>query len=453
MAARSVVKLSDLYGAFRWDAECHTPRMLRDRHALAGVPTVKLGRIAFITDGQHGYHEVDENSPIRHLTAKCVGPGVVLDNEADRLALSTHEANPASSLEVDDILLSTAGTIGEAGVVTERLLPANIDQDVARIKVEGDSPVHPYFICAFLRSEYGRFQSELGTTGQIQGHITLGALRNFDIPVLPQQGHIVDLMRAGVKGYLDSYDFIASAEALLTSALGLDHLDLSPSLSYDRSFSDLLAARRFGAEYYMPCKQRALDALAVMPHSTLHHHAPNIRNLWEPASAGKGAMVRNFDLGDALEPFLDDSKEPMPAAEVGSAKKQFKPGDVVVSRLRSYLREIAVVRTGNGVPCVGSSEFIVLRPAGKGLSAETILVYLCCPLVQAILKWSQDGSNHPRFNEDDLMALPVPDRLRDVSPTIERHVQAAIASRQEATRLLEDAKMIVQKAILGEADT
>lgn len=61
--------------------------------------------------------------------------------------------------------------------------------------------------------------------------------------------------------------------------------------------------------------------------------------------------------------------------------------------------------------------------------------------------------NHPRFDEDDLMALPVPDRLRDVSPTIERHVQAAIASRQEAARLLEDAKMIVQKAILGGADT
>jgi len=168
-----------------------------------------------------------------------------------------------------------------------------------------------------------------------------------------------------------------------------------------------------------------------------------------PSDAAEGAMVRNFDLGDALEPFLDDTKEPMPAREVGSTKKRLKAGDVVVSRLRSYLREIAVVRTTGGVPAVGSSEFIVLRPTGKGLAAETVLVYLRCPLVQTILKWSQDGSNHPRFDEDDLIALLVPDRLMDVSKKIEKHVHDAIAARQEAARLLEQAKRTVEEMIGG----
>ena len=176
----------------------------------------------------------------------------------------------------------------------------------------------------------------------------------------------------------------------------------------------------------------------------------SIRDLWDPVNAGHGAMVRNFDLGDALDPFLDNTKEPVSASEVGSTKKKFQAGDVVVSRLRSYLREIAVVRTGNAVSCVGSSEFIVLRPIGKGLSAETILVYLRCPLVQTILKWSQDGSNHPRFDEDDLIALPVPDRLMKVSSKIERHVHDAISASQEASRLLDEAKTIVEKAILGD---
>ena len=214
MAVWSAVKLSEMYGAFRWDAECHTPRMLKDQHALAMLETVKLGSVALVTDGQHGYHEVDDDSPIRHLTAKCVGPGVVVDKDADRLAFSTHHANPESSLEADDILLSTAGTVGEAGIVTARLLPANIDQDVARIKLAKGAPVHPYFVCAFLRSEYGQFQCERGTTGQIQRHINLTALRDFDIPVLPQQKRVVDLMRAGITNYLDSYDDMTAAEAL-----------------------------------------------------------------------------------------------------------------------------------------------------------------------------------------------------------------------------------------------
>ena len=73
------------------------------------------------------------------------------------------------------------------------------------------------------------------------------------------------------------------------------------------------------------------------------------------------------------------------------------------------------------------------------------------PLDQTILKVVQDGSNHPRFDEDDLMVLPVPDRLHEVSPEVERHVKVAIASRQEAARLLEQAEQTVENQILSNA--
>ena len=200
----------------------------------------------------------------------------------------------------------------------------------------------------------------------------------------------------------------------LMEALGLHRLDLSPQNCYTRRFRDLEAAGRFGAEYFMPCKRRVLDALAKLPHQNVAARAARIRDMWDPTQASRGEVVRNFDVTDALQPFLDDTKEPQTAEEVGSVKKRFQTGDVVVSRLRSYLQEIAVVRTSGKPQSVGSSEFIVLRPTDKGLTAETLMVYLRSPLVQTILKWSQDGSNHPRFTEDDLLAIPVPDRVLGV---------------------------------------
>ena len=199
MAVWSSVKLSTLYGARRLDAECYTPIALRDEQALHHCKTVRLGDIAIVTDGQHGYHDVDPESPIRHITAKCVKDGLVDDTGVDRLARTTHDANKRSQLAVDDVLLSTAGTIGLAGLVGEDILPANIDQDVARITMRGDSPAKPDFLVAFLNSELGRYQSLRATTGQIQCHISLSALREFEIPVVPWQTEAGSILRKAVE--------------------------------------------------------------------------------------------------------------------------------------------------------------------------------------------------------------------------------------------------------------
>src|SRR5207249_8870876 len=137
--------------------------------------------------------------------------------------------------------------------------------------------------------------------------------------------------------------------------------------------------------------------LRAMPGQPLSAHFQAIREMFDPTAAAPSEQVRNFDLTDALEPVLDDSREPMTAREVGSTKKRFTAGDVVISRLRAYLREIALVRTSPTVPAVGSSEFIVLRPRNAEqprLSRATLLVFLRSLPVQTILKWSQDGSHH-----------------------------------------------------------
>ena len=132
---------------------------------------------------------------------------------------------------------------------------------------------------------------------------------------------------------------------------------------------------------------------------------------------------------------------------MATQKRRMQNGDVVISRLRSYLKEIAVVRSSDTVPTVGSSEFIVLRPKSKAISAETLMVYLRCPLVQTVLKWSQDGSNHPRFNADDLLAIPVPDKA--VRKQIVAKVQASFEARCESARLLALAKQTVEDMITG----
>lgn len=448
MVVWSVVKKSELYGAFRLDAECYRPSVLQDERALHSCKTVSLGDIAMITDGQHGYHEVDPNSPIRHITAKCVKQGTVDGDGVDRLAFSTHNTNRRSQLEVDDVLLSTAGTIGLAGLVSDDILPANIDQDVARITLRQDSPVDPAFLVAFLNSELGRFQSERATTGQIQCHISLSALRGFEVPVVNWQGQPATALRQAVEKRRHATTCLTEAITLLESALGLDKLDLTPRLFYERPYADVQAASRFDAEYYQPPKKAVLDDLGKMPGQAVRDQYRSIRQLWQPDKADDAEQVRNYDLTDALQPFLDDTVMPATCETIASTKKKLKPGDLVVSRLRSYLKEIAVVLDTGPIPMVGSTEFIVLRPKKGAIRVEALLVYLRSKYVQTVLKWCQDGSNHPRFHEGELLNLPIPDVVRDHQDEIAAKVQASNQARRETRRLLDEAKTMIELAIL-----
>ena len=98
--------------------------------------------------------------------------------------------------------------------------------------------------------------------------------------------------------------------------------------------------------------------------------------------------------------------------EVRSAKRRVRPGDVIVSRLRPYLRQIAYVDDGlqaafpAALLCC-STEFYVLRPAGNAPIAF-LLPFLLSDPVQAYLRRAQEGGHHPRVPREALAMLPLP---------------------------------------------
>lgn len=172
----------------------------------------------------------------------------------------------------------------------------------------------------------------------------------------------------------------------------------------------------------------------------------SVRELVDPKDRQCPEKVRNFDVTDALVPILDDTKEIIGSAEIGSTKKYLQRGDVVISRLRSYLRQIAVVMTGTEVPSVGSTEYIVLRP-NAAVSPNVLMVFLRSKPVQTILKYCQEGNQHPRFSEENLLNIPFPEFSKEVSEDIDKKVSESISARQESKTLLEKAKRSVEIAI------
>lgn len=382
------------------------------------------------------------------LTAKNAKDWFTDKDSADPIALYVHEANKRSSLKENDIILSTRGTVGSCALVTKEVLPANIDQDVARISLLPDGSILPGYIVAYLNSDFGQDHISRYSTGMVQQGLSLQKVREIPIPILSNifQQSIDEVVSLALSKKRDAIRFQSQAEQTLLKALGLEGWQPPEPLTYTRRATEALAAGRIDSDFFAPARYAALEKLAETPHRLLRDCCRPIRELFDPQDSKGVVEVRNFDVTDALKPSLDDSKESVPVEELGSTKKRIQNGDVVISRLRSYLRQIAVVRTSDEIPAVGSSEFFVLRPL-DGISPDLLMVFLRSAPVQTILKYCQEGNQHPRFGEANLLEIPFPDLLLKHSKDITAHIQSAHAARQEAQDLLERAKRAVEIAI------
>ncbi len=153
--------------------------------------------------------------------------------------------------------------------------------------------------------------------------------------------------------------------------------------------------------------------------------------------------VRNTDLylimdtSDAWNGIILTSNKPMTADSIGSAKKIIRHGDVIISRLRPYLRQVAYVdatltdKACADVTVCCSTEFYVLRSRDNH-SIAFLVPHLLSDPVQKILLASQEGGNHPRFNQAVLESLAIPEALAVIRDDVSLRVETAVGWARHA---------------------
>lgn len=148
-----------------------------------------------------------------------------------------------------------------------------------------------------------------------------------------------------------------------------------------------------------------------------------------------------LDTCDVREGIVIARKRPVVGTEIGSAKKEIIPGDVIISRLRPYLRQVAFVdkeipNTQN-TRILCSTEFFVLR-AIDDLPIAFLVPFLLSRKIQEVLKASQEGGHHPRFIESALLTLPIPKKLLSQRTTISEVVKNSIQMYRTSERAIAD---------------
>lgn len=256
----------------RFDAEYFKKEYLKEDNLRSKIKNKYLGDISFITDGQHGYHEVDESSPIRHLKAQNFKNWFAVDNNAERIAKWVDDNNKRSSLEEDDIILTTRGSVGFCAIVKDDVLPANIDQDVARIKLNNDSEIIPQYLLTYINSRFGKDWTKRNQTGMVQQGLSLWRVREFPVPILSigLQGKIKVIIESSKGKIANSQSKYTQAETILLQEISLQNFEPSQKSVNIKNFKESFGiTKRLDAEYYQIKYEQVIEKIVAQKHDSL----------------------------------------------------------------------------------------------------------------------------------------------------------------------------------------
>ncbi|WP_456484940.1 hypothetical protein [Desulfurobacterium sp.] len=209
--------------------------------------------------------------------------------------------------------------------------------------------------------------------------------------------------------------------------------------------SELEEDLRIGAETYHPEKIKTLSFLNKKANgTTIGQYFCLVRELFDPKKSPP-RKIRLLELENMGNFEIFDIPEVL-STEFDSNKNIAKFGDIVISRLRPYLRQVGFIYLPE---IYTTTELLILRQKNDELLGINYYLYtfLMTKWVQKILFWSQEGVNHPRFPKYILLYCPMPIPSSEFIAVVKRLMENYFNLRQKAEELYKQAEEILLKEL------
>lgn len=444
---------------FRLDAEYFLKENLLKLNLLKRVGYKSISDFCYVTDGIHTSIDYSEDSKINLFSATTPRENYFDLSRQVFISEKAQTANPRTALRVNDVIISTVGTIGNCAVVDENVLPANSDRHVGIIRIEKD--FYPRFLSTFLLSKYGRFQTWRESTGNVQLNLFLYRIRTLKIADLSHsfQKIIEDLVLLNDLKRKQSQEYYYEAEQILLEEIGLDEkvtglnpveiTESNPFLSapnYNvKSLKDSLGTTgRLDAEYYQKKYEVVIEKIKAY------------KNGFEPLSVACNLKDKNFS------PIENEEYKYIELSNIGKtgdvtgckvelgkdlpsrARRLVNTDDVVISSIEGSLQSCGLIgKEYNNSLC--STGFYVIN--SEKINSETLIVLFKSPLMQSIMKQNCSGTILTGMNKDEFQNILVPLIDINAQTKIAKLIEQSFSLKKQSEDLLEVAKRAVEIAI------
>ncbi|MDE7291753.1 MAG: hypothetical protein K2N58_06880 [Treponemataceae bacterium] len=442
----SIVKLSELNEEHRIDAEYFSKYNLILIKKLLNFGTVSVETMSEnVTDGIHTSIDYDENSKINLISATSPKENIFDLSRGAFISEKAHNANFRTSLKVNDVVVSTVGTIGNCAVVDELVLPANTDRHVGIIRLKNN--YSPYVLSTFLLSKYGRVQTLREATGNVQLNLFIYKLKELRIPLFSQtfQSQIEQIVKSAHGKLADSKSLYSQAEDLLLRELRLKDWQPDDSTVNIRNLKEsFLRTGRLDSEYYLPRYEDYVRLVeqyrggygefrAVCATDEVNY-MPSVNTEYKYIELGN---IGNY--GEITGCTVAAGKD-LPSR----ARRLVHENDVILSSVEGSLQSCALV-TSEYENAVCSTGFYVVR--SDVMNPETLLMLFKSEPMQSLFKRNCTGTILTAISHNELQKIVMPKIRTEVQSEIAKNVRKSISLRNEAKSLFENAKQKVEDSI------
>jgi restriction endonuclease S subunit len=448
MAVWNEINLSYMARFNRSDAEFFKPDYEAAFEKVIGCAGERLRFKSFITDGIHASPDIANGieSGIRYISAKCVKDNEFNVENCIFISNKQHIGNPRTQLRLNDVIITTVGTIGNAAVVDDELIPSNSDRHVGIVRINDPNTLSPFYLATFLNSKYGRFQSLREAAGNVQLNLYIKNIGNIVVPRF--EGHEIRISKLTEDAYTlrrTAKELYTQAQQLLESELGLDKLRFDKPMGYTARFSELELSHRTDAQHYQPRFAQLLEHLAKFPTKRIRESRRYNRRGIQPVYADDAthAVVNSQHLGpkhinyEGLQKTTEHIFNASPEAHI-------QPEDLLIYTTGAYIGRTNVYL--DEAPAFASNHVNILR-----LSPEIDHAYMAMVFQSIIgqfqtLKHSR-GSAQAELYPADIDKFMVPLLPPDQQQEIGNLVRESLTKQRESAQLLNQVKSRVEQLI------
>ncbi len=448
----SIIKLSEVRESsndFRIDAEFYHPKFLNAESIISNCEFKYLKDIATkITD----FGAYSQNSMINYLNSgemkfirnqDILGFFIDSDNGVyisrkvyDKLSLH---------LELHDILIQRAGTLGKASIVLEENLPSTANQNLAQVKINHIN-INPLYVLSYLNCYYGLLNFDRLQTGNVQPWLNLSQIQQLKIPILKEtfQHQIATLVNKSYELKEQAKELYQQAEELLLEELGLIDFKPKHQLSYIKTFTATQQAKRFDAEYFQPKYKELVCKIEEYANGCdVFSNLINVdecKYIPEDNKDYRYIELSNISSDGEITGYTKAKGKDLPTR----ARRSVIKGDVIVSSIEGSLDSIALINDkDDNIMC--SNGFHVVR--SNHINSETLLIFFKSIAGQMQLKKGCSGTILTAISKKELDKTIIPKINKDIQSVIQDKVTTIYKLKTKAKHLLEVAKKAVEIAI------
>ena len=441
---------------FRYDSEYFSKAALS---ALAIVnkrnpSTIQILAVQ-VTDGIHQSIPFVQDGPVRIISAKHPKENFFDLDNCETVDTLFHQANPRTALRVNDVIISTVGTIGNAAVVTADMLPANSDRHVGIIRLS--TKLSPYVLSTFLLSRYGKAQTTREVTGNVQPNLFISKLNTLLIPEIPESVSVkIDtIVKKAHSLRKHSLAGLHDADKVLAKALGLEDWQPPSHLTCVRRYSDVRTRERIDAEHY---REEFYAATLRLTEAGALRFIP-MGELLTTLTNGHTPLRHNLEIGAI--PFLCAEHVSNFEVHYGTDKRilaEHHHAELARTALRNH--DILITIKGR----VGNAAMVQDLPGPTNINQDValfrlndkvpgwyLLAFLNSLFGRLQVQQLSTGGINPFLGLSNVRKLQIPEFRTSFMNTIARNTEALVKSarseREEAHSLLSRATRMIEIAI------